>query len=274
MLVGHKDKIKIFKRLIKDESLSHGYLFFGESGVGKTAFAKSLANAIEKGRFDMPEEALIESIVISPQEGSIGIDEVRTLKKFLFQKPTSSKKRIAIVKQSERLTPQAQNAVLKIAEEPPQSGILILTIKSTDALLPTLVSRLQTVHFGNVDEEEIIPLLEQSHGVSKAEAKKIASLSLGKPGRAVSMINDEKFQEATKLADQYLKGSLSRRDAAERLSEDQELMDIFVSHLLAKLHEDPLANHEVMSKLIERVGKIENFSTNKRLQLESALWRN
>ena len=273
MLVGHKDKVEIFKKLIKEDKVAHGYIFFGESGVGKTAFAKSLASAIEKGKFDIPDEALLETLVIKPEGSSIGIDEVRALKKFLFQKPTSSDKRIAIVKQAQKLTPQAQNAVLKIAEEPPASGILILAVKSTDSLLPTLVSRLQTVHFGNVGEKDIVKLLEKSYELPNKKAQEIASLSLGKPGRAVSMIQDQDFKEATELADKYLKGSLSRRDVSERLVEDQHLIDVFISHLLAKLHEDPLANYEVMSKLLDRVGKMENFSTNKRLQLESALWR-
>ena len=272
MLIGHEDKVKIFKNLIDKDSLSHGYLFFGEPQVGKSIFALALANALEKDKFDVPETILSENLLIKPEGDSIGIDQVRQVRQFLSQRVALAKRRSVIIDQADKLTPQAQNAVLKIAEEPPEKGLIILVVTSPDSLLPTLRSRVQSIHFGNVSQSKIINLLEKGYGVAKKKADDIASLSLGKPGLAVSMVNDERYKEGSNLAIEYLKGKKKRRDVAERLTEEPDLLDIFISSVLAELSKKPLANYKLMSKLLDRVGQMQTFSTNKRLQLESALW--
>ena len=273
MLIGHEDKIKIFKTLVEKNNLSHGYLFFGEPNVGKTTFALALANLIEKGEFNKPDLILSESKLIQIEEGSIGIDQIREIKHFLSQKPVSSSRRVVIIEQAGKLTSQAQNAVLKIAEEPPASGLIILTANNPDVLLATLRSRLQLVYFGRVLEKEIVSLLEKEYGVPNKKAQEVASVSLGKPGRAVSIIEDDRSKEGVDLVNKFLKGSETRRSVAEKLADQTDLLDIFVSHLLAELSKDTLANHQLMSKLLGRVSMMEDFSTNKRLQIESALWQ-
>ena len=273
MLIGHEDKIKIFKTLVEKNNLSHGYLFFGEPNVGKTTFALALANLIEKGEFNKPDLILSESKLIQIEEGSIGIDQIREIKHFLSQKPVSSSRRVVIIEQAGKLTSQAQNAVLKIAEEPPASGLIILTANNPDVLLATLRSRLQLVYFGRVLEKEIVSLLEKEYGVPNKKAQEVASVSLGKPGRAVSIIEDDRSKEGVDLVNKFLKGSETRRSVAEKLAEQTDLLDIFVSYLLAELSKDTLANHQLMSKLLGRVSMMEDFSTNKRLQIESALWQ-
>jgi len=272
MLVGHEEKVKIFKNLIEKDSLSHGYLFFGEPYVGKSTFALALANALEKGIFDIPTVILSENLFVKPEGDSIGIDQIREVKHFLSQKVSLAKRRSVVIDQADKLTPQAQNAVLKITEEAPEKGLIILVATNPENLLPTLRSRVQSVHFGNVAQDKIIELLETETDLTKQKAKDVAVLSLGKPGLALSMIKDEKYKEGSSLAAEYIKGKAKRREVAERLTEEPELLDIFIRSLLAELSKKPLVNYKLMSKLLDRVGQMQTFSTNKRLQLESALW--
>ena len=111
MLVGHKEKIKIFEELFRSDVLSHGYIFFGEEQVGKKSFALAFANFLEKGKFENPDGILSETKLITPEEGSIGIDPAKEAKRFLSQKPILSKRRVLIIDDAHKLTSQAQNAI-------------------------------------------------------------------------------------------------------------------------------------------------------------------
>src|SRR4030042_2896211 len=120
-----EELINNFRKLIENDKLSHSYLFFG-GGEEKFIFSKALANFLEKGEFSEPKEILTELLAVSPSEkGTIGIEEIRNLKYFLWQKQTASLKRIAIVESAQALTIEAQNAALKIVEEPPERGLII-----------------------------------------------------------------------------------------------------------------------------------------------------
>lgn len=140
-----------FKRLIEKDRLSHAYLFFGGNEADREAkiiFAESLANFLENGKFEKSTKPLIELLCLEQDEkGTIGIDAVRQLKYFLYQKPINSERRTAVIRHSEDLTPEAKNAVLKIVEEPPENSLIVFVARNEDNLPRTLVSRLQKIYF-------------------------------------------------------------------------------------------------------------------------------
>lgn len=147
------DLVENFRNLVAAGNLSHAYLFFGGGNSSrakneKFAFAESLANFLEKGVFGKPEKPLSDlSVVEKNEKETVGIDAARDLKNFLYRKPVVSKRRTAIIKDSENLTPEAQNAILKIAEEPPDYSLIIFIASDETNLLPTLKSRLQKIYF-------------------------------------------------------------------------------------------------------------------------------
>ncbi|MEK7553581.1 MAG: hypothetical protein AAB504_02775 [Patescibacteria group bacterium] len=145
----NQDKIYIFKKLADVDKLSHAYLFFGEASERKIIFALSLANYLENKEFKLLEKNILEEcFVISPDEkGIIGIDESKKIGSFLYQKPVLSKKRTVIIKDADSLTPEAQNATLKIVEDSPEGSLLIFIAKDESSLLPPLASRLQKIYF-------------------------------------------------------------------------------------------------------------------------------
>jgi DNA polymerase III delta prime subunit len=155
--MSNHEKLKVdFKKLANEGKLSHAYLFFGENNNSeKLAFANSLANFLENGVFGESDKLLRETLVISPDEkGTIGIDCVRNLKFFLWQKPSVCAKRIAIIQGAENMTPEAQNAALKIVEEPPEAALIIFIALSGENLLPALNSRLQKIYFSSGAEKQ------------------------------------------------------------------------------------------------------------------------
>jgi len=149
-MVGYENLVNNFKNLINNGRLSHAYLFYGADQEKQFLFAQSLANFLEKKIFKPSDDLLSETLIISPdEENVIGIDRVRSLKHFLWQKPANSIRRLAIIKEARNLTFQAQHAALKIVEEPPESALIIFIAKTIDDLFLTLSSRLQKIYFSS-----------------------------------------------------------------------------------------------------------------------------
>jgi len=278
-LIGHDNFVTFFRRLVKEEKLSNSYIFFGEPQVGKYTFAISLASLIEHGVFENQESTrdshkklLTETLVIKPSEGSIGIDEIRDVKLFLSIKPVQSNIRTVIIDDAQLLTPQAQHSALKITEEPPHKSLLIFITHNVDSLMPTLQSRFQKIHFKRLNTKSIIDMLEHTYNISKNKAKNIAEMSLGRPGRAVDLVSNENIIEIYKNALSVLKNSSQKRQIIDNLIEKQEDIYPFFTEMIAQLARDPIKNYGNLRNITERMTAMRQFNTNKRLQLETALW--
>ncbi|HEV2339294.1 MAG TPA: hypothetical protein VGT05_00835 [Patescibacteria group bacterium] len=97
-------------------------------------------------------------------EGSIGIEIIRNLQQVIFLSPLKGKEKSIIITHAERLTHEAQNALLKILEEPPAHVFLFLLTTRLDGLLPTVISRCQLVRFS---EEPVLLLQEEKEHLQK-----------------------------------------------------------------------------------------------------------
>ena len=273
MILGHSEKIKIFKDLADKDGLSHAYLFYGPEQVGKNHFAKALSAYLEHGEFEESKRLLSETLTVLPGEDkdSIGIDEVRVAKTFLYRKPVNSEKRLVIIDNSDLLTPQAQNAILKITEEPPKTGIIILITKNPDTLLPTLRSRVQQVYFSRLKSDDLKNFLKKERGLADDEIERIVKLSFGRPGRMFDLIDTDKYKDLLKIFNNLKKDSKVKRSTIEEISKEGDYREL-LDYLIAVLSEKPLENYKLLAKIMDAKQKMGDYSTNKRLQLESALW--
>ena len=279
MLIGQDNLRNTFKRLIKNGDLSHGYIFFGEPQVGKYSFALSVAQFLENGEFDevetengLPRRIFEETLVIKPIEGTIGIDAIREIRHFLSQMPVKSKFRVVIIDDAETMTEHAQHATLKIGEEPPERSLLILVTPNTDSLLETLKSRFQKIHFPRLGTSEIRELLEKNHNLDKKSADEIASLSLGRPGRAILLATNDDAKNKFKNATALLSRKEPKRKIIDEVLENENEIHALMTEIIAKLANDPIKNYDTLRSITERMTAMSQFSTNKRLQLETALW--
>lgn len=109
----------------------------------KNQIQKFLDKIIAENKIDRFDITTLE------QEEAIGINNVRTLQKTISLKPINSSKKIVLIKNSENITIEAQNALLKTLEEPPEDTIIILSASAKEALLPTILSRCKIVEFYN-----------------------------------------------------------------------------------------------------------------------------
>ncbi len=277
MIIGHRQLVKDFKNLAQREKLSHAYLFFGEPEVGKFYFAKHFAYFLESGEFEIVPRPLQDALVL---DNAQGIEEMRELKNFLWQKPAISKKRLVIINNAEYLTPQAQNAILKITEEPPAHAILILIAHQPDNIIPPLLSRLQKIYFGRLTNKEIENFLQTVKLPAEASSgtphrnDNIVSGACGRPGRAVRLMSEGGRKEI----EEYAKSFLSARGPArgnvikefiEAQKEKPELVDMFFEELIIRLRKDLVKNHQMLKSVLYRLFLIKSYNTNKRLQIEA-----
>ena len=208
-IIGHEEIIEHMRAALKSKKISHAYIFEGPNGSGKNLLAKTYAKALqcEAGygdscgmcpsciRMDSGNQPDVKWI-IHEKPASIGVEDVRTQVNNDIQiKPYSSKYKIYIIDEAEKMTVQAQNALLKTIEEPPAYGIIMLLTNNNEAMLPTIRSRCITFHLKPVRQSQIETFLEEKYSIPDYKARICAAFSQGVVGRAVDMAASEHFTE-------------------------------------------------------------------------------
>jgi DNA polymerase III subunit delta' len=209
-IAGQDPAVKALDNMISKGQVRGAYLFSGPDGVGKHTVAVSFAKAVNcenpgDGPCGCNSCCKIDSMnhpdvfMIFPEgaSGSIKIDRIRDVKYEAGLKPYEGKKRIFIIDAAERMTEEAQNAFLKVLEEPPVNHILILITSGREGLLPTVVSRCKVLKFSLLPRNRISEFLKE-RAFDPREAELYSHMAMGSIGKALA------FKE---------KDTASRRDA-------------------------------------------------------------
>jgi DNA polymerase-3 subunit delta' len=248
-LLGHEAHVRDFERLAAEDQLGHAYLFFGDEGIGKFLFAVSLANLLERKRFEVgPWETLTDTLIVQCGEGqnSLGIEAVRAIRRFLSATPFHASRRTVIVREAERLTWEAESALLKIVEEPPSHALILMTARSPEALFPPLASRMTKVYFRRFSRAVLGELLARHFGVTEREAARCAARAFGRLGYALAL---------TKEKTRDTKGK-SETVLTERLE----------SLILSRFERGVRSESEALAFLLSRFEAASRFNLNTRLQ--------
>lgn len=233
---GQEPAIKLLQASLQSGKLAQAYLFYGIEGIGKEktarAFAKVInclalqgAGACGKCRpcLQIENSTHPDLIIIKPQGAFVRIDQIRSLQRQLIYRPLEGRYRIAIITDADLLNIQSANCLLKTLEEPPETSIIILIATDIDGLLPTIVSRCQTVSFRPLSQA-VITQYFCSHGndrVSSEQAALLASLSGGSLSRAIKLADSSLLENRRDICKQLT--SLSRQDLEEVLLLAQNL---------------------------------------------------
>ena len=150
--------------------------------------------------------------VTHEKPASIGVGEIRRMRADLQIKPYSNARKIYIIPDAEKLTIQAQNALLKTLEEPPEYAVIILISDGLVSFLPTILSRCVVLQTRAVEEAQIARLLQREKGLADEEAMIFARFAGGNPGQALLLTEDKEFLELRDRTVDFL-AHLSRADA-------------------------------------------------------------
>ncbi len=175
-IIGHKAQIDKLEFLINNNKLSHAYIFEGQDGIGKFIVAKKIAAEILKVN-DITIDACDASI-IEPEDGLIKIAKIRELGEEIFLRPTVSERKVFIIRDGELMNEAAQNALLKVLEEPPEYAVIIIVTSNKEKLIRTIKSRCTSFKFLPLSEEEIISFYD-NQDIDK-DIIKFARGSIGK----------------------------------------------------------------------------------------------
>ena len=218
-IIGHEQIIEHLKNAISMDKVSHAYILNGPKESGKMMLAEAFAMALqcEKGgaepcmecrscrqALDRNQPDII--YVSHDKPNTIGVDDVRRqINDDMLIKPYSSKYKIYIVDEAEKMNQQAQNALLKTIEEPPAYGIILLLTTNADSFLQTIRSRCIILNIKAVKNEVIRSYLMNHYHVPDYQADVCTAFAQGNVGKAIQLASSEDFNEMKSSALQLMK---------------------------------------------------------------------
>ncbi len=256
-LVGQQMVETVLARALASNTVAHGYLFAGPRGLGKLAYARRLAAALncqhpEAGRklsvgCECPSCNRVvagihpDVVQIEPDAGaSIKLEQMRELKRSAAFELHLGRCRVVTVNHAHRMTMEAANSILKLLEDPPPNTVFILITPHPELLLGTIRSRCQRLNFRPLPRDDVAEYLKHHHGVEPAAARLWARLSRGNPGQAVGMLEDEELVER--------RGFLALVVESLSTASDQSLAAWSAAIVDARADEDYLDLMDVMAR--------------------------
>lgn len=210
-VVGHKNIIKYISSAVQADAVSHAYILNGERGSGKRLLANLFAMSLQCqnraedgetcGKCQSCKQAqsgnqpdIIK--VTHEKPNTISVDDIRTqVNNDIVIKPYSSKYKIYIIPEADLMSAQAQNALLKTIEEPPEYAVIMLLTENAEALLPTIRSRCVMMKLRNIKDQLVKKYLMEQMEIPDYKADVCVAFAQGNMGKAIMLATSEYFNE-------------------------------------------------------------------------------
>ncbi len=201
-IIGHSKIISFFETAIAKNKLAQSYCFVGRDQIGKRTVARNLASRIlhvDEDILDSYPDFYYLSRQVDEKTGKlkkeISIAQARQIKERLGGKSWFGGYQAVIIDEAELLNEESGNALLKLLEEAGEKRVFFLLTEDDSRLLSTIRSRCQMIFFSLVSEKEIVDGLKKI-GYTQAVAEDAASLSWGKPGKAIAICRDQELKNS------------------------------------------------------------------------------
>ena len=213
-IVGNEQIIEHLQNAISMGKVSHAYIINGPQLSGKMMIAEAFARALQcekegtdgcgecKSCHQADDHNHPDIIYVSHEKpNNISVDDIRTqLNNDIVIKPYSSKYKIYIVDEAEKMNQQAQNALLKTIEEPPAYAVIMLLTTNADSFLQTIRSRCITLNMKSVKDEVIKAYLMNEKHIQDYQADISVAFAQGIVGKAVKLASSDEFNELKESA--------------------------------------------------------------------------
>lgn len=296
-IIGHKKQLELIEHDIKENRLTHAYLFAGSSSIGKFSIAKMFVNILQCPNnlcnecptcIQVQKGSHPDTIMLKDATESIKIEQIREIISRLNMTKQSNYK-VLLIKKAERMTPEAANCLLKTLEEPPPDTIIIMTAQNVRELLPTIVSRVRLIKFHAYSKKFLEKKLKEMFPDTDDETiSQVCSLSLGKSGKAIKLLRNADLLASYRSMYNILCEFLEEKPLYEKfavieevLTEEgkiSEFLDVFTHLVRSRLHQGieeqkftPDTKNHFLSLLseIEETRKLLKRNINARLALEN-----
>ena len=228
-ITGHEAAVELLDNSLKNDRLSHAYLFVGPAQVGKMTLAINLAQALNCEKDDKPcgacsscqrimglKHADVQVIDLSGKT-EVSIDQIRELERYASLKPFEGKSRVFIIDNADFMSSEAANCLLKTLEEPPPFVYMILLSTSEKAILSTILSRCQKLELRPIAISAIEGALIERYGTKPEDAHVLARLSSGCMGWAVqTSVNADAILHRKELIETLV--NIAKADRLEKFS--------------------------------------------------------
>ncbi len=208
-IIGQKMIVDHMKNVIENDQVSHAYIISGERYAGKEFIANVFAMALlceSEGVEPCNEchsckQALTKNnpdiIYLTHEKPNvISVDDIREqVSATISVKPYAAKRKIYIISEAEKMNNNAQNALLKTLEEPPEYAVLILLTDNLGALLPTIQSRCVVLSMKPADDRLVKKFLMEEVGIPDYRAEICAAFARGNIGKAKILARSEEFDK-------------------------------------------------------------------------------
>lgn len=204
-IIGQNFAKKYLTNSIKKNKLNNAYMFEGIDGIGKKKFADELSKLL------LGYENLENSpdyVLIKPDGNSIKIAQIRNLQSDIVVRPHKEYK-IYVINNAEKMTVEAQNALLKTLEEPPNYAIIILVTNNKESLLETIKSRCDIIKFSPIPMEDLKSYLINT-GIEEERAQLLATFSRGSIEDALNLSQSTEFSVMREDIQQYIQIMLDK----------------------------------------------------------------
>ena len=233
-LLGNQETKNRLCGAVLKNTLPHAFLVVGAYGSGKKTLALELAAALncenrDNEGFSLPchecntcrriRENLFADLHFIKRDSkkmSIGVEEIHKMREDMILSSNESDYRIYVIDEAEKITPQAQNAMLTILEEPPAGVVIMLLASEADKILTTIKSRTQSIAMQRFSKEELLGFLREKSDKARmmeiTDAEKLSGLLIaadGRIGQALALIDDSRasteITERRELAESLVK---------------------------------------------------------------------
>ena len=272
-IIGN-DKIKQeLEENIRNNTVSHSYLFIGQDGIGKKLFAKEFAkmelclddnNACDKCssciKFNSDNNP--DFVIIKPDGNSIKISQIRDMQDNVYKKPIVSNKKVFIIDDSDKMTEEAQNSLLKTLEEPPEYITIILITSNENKLLNTIRSRCLKINFNNITTKEIIDYISREQIMSEP-SDSLLSMCNGSIGKLIK-INQNllEYNEIEKNTNDLINGRIlnvvKMLNNFEILYKSKDIVLDLLDYMIVIIYEYINKNKDYRGKFLDLISIIEN----------------
>ena len=272
---------------VKENKVSHSYMFVGIDGIGKKIIAKQFAKKILctnntqekcdecKSCIEFDSDNHPDFLYIEPDGNSIKIEQIRYLQNKIQEKPIISNKKVYIINDANKMTIEAQNCLLKTLEEPPEYSTIILIGNNESAFLNTIKSRCMIITFRPIEDQLVKEYLEKNYQMMNITSNMLEAFQ-GSIGKAIILKDKiDEYQQIEKIIEE-----LDKKNIIDIISESEliykdkdEIMDIleYINIVLLKLAKEKIKFVNCI-KIVEETKMRLNQNANYDMSIDNMLF--